>query len=108
MTISTPLEALQNLAHLYERGFRDTVTDTALLKITSSQVTRDESVLRDLERDLNELEEQYDMTSEEFFQKWTNGQLADSADFMDWNGLYQMTLEVRERLELLQGKSEPA
>jgi hypothetical protein len=105
MTISTPLETLRNLEQLYKRGFRDEVTDAALLKIASSQAARDEAVLRDLERDLSELEQQYQMTSEEFFQGWTAGQMADTADFMDWNALYQMAQEVRERLELLRGKT---
>ena len=105
MTISTPLETLRSLEQLYKRGFRDKVTDAALLKIASSQVARDEAVLRDLERDLSELERQYQMTSEEFFQGWIAGQMADTADFMDWNALYQMAQEVRERLELLRDKT---
>ncbi len=107
MTASTPLDMLRNLEQLYQSGFRDPVTDAALLKIASSQAARDEATLRDLERDLSELEQQYQMSSEEFFQRWTAGKLADSADFMDWNALYQMTREVRERLELLRGQTEP-
>lgn len=103
MTISTPLETLRNLEQLYKRGFRDNITDAALLKVASSQVARDEAVLRDLERDLTELEQQYGMSSQEFHQRWTAGQMDDTADFMDWHALYQMAHEVRERLELLRG-----
>lgn len=105
MTISTPLETLLNLEQLYKRGFRDNITDAALLKVASSQVARDEAVLRDLERDLSELEQQYGMSSQQFHQRWTAGQMDDTADHMDWNALYQMTQEVRERLELLRGQS---
>lgn len=104
MTVSTPLETLRNLEQLYKRGFRDNITDAALLKVASSQVARDEAVLRDLERDLSELEQQYGMSSQEFHQRWTTGQMDDTADFMDWNALYQMAHEVRERLELLRGQ----
>ena len=104
MAISSPLDALRNLEQLYERGFRDAVTDAALLRVASSQAARDEAVLRDLERDLSELEQQYEMSSEEFFQRWQAGEMADTADFMDWNALYQMAREVRQRLELLRGK----
>jgi hypothetical protein len=96
-----PLVTLQNLEQIYKRGFRDPVTDAALLKVASSQAARDEVVLRDLERDLQELEEQCGMPSDEFYQQWQAGQMADSADYMDWNALYRMMLEVRERLELL-------
>ncbi len=104
MTISTPLETLRNLEQLYKRGFRDNITDAALLKVASSQVARDEAVLRDLERDLGELEQQYRMSSQEFYEHWTTGQMDDTADFTDWNALYQMGREVRDRLELLRGQ----
>lgn len=106
MTVSTPLDALRGLEHLYKHGFRDAVTDAALLRVASSQVARDEAVLRDLERDLIDLEQQYQMSSSEFFQRWKSGEMADTADFMDWNALFQMVREVRERLELLRGETE--
>ena len=106
MAVSNPLEALRNLGQLYERGFRDAITDAALLRVASSQAARDEAVLRDLERDLSELEQQYQMSSVEFFQRWQAGEMADTADFMDWNALYQMAREVRERLDLLRGETE--
>ena len=105
-TLSSPLVALRNLEQLYERGFRDRLTDTALLRVASSQAARDEAVLRDLERDLSDLELEYDMPSEEFFRRWQAGEIADTAYFMDWNALYQMACEVRERLELLRGEPE--
>lgn len=81
---------------------------TALLRVALSQVARDEAVLRDLERDLCELEKQYGMSSEEFFQRWQAGKMADTADFMDWNALYRMANEVRTRLKLLRGEVEAA
>jgi len=108
VTLSTPLDVLRGLGQLYERGFRDAVTDAALLRVASSQIARDEAVLRDLERDLREFEQQYRVSSDEFFQRWQAGEMADTADFMDWNVLYQMAREIRERLELLRGEIEAA
>ncbi|NOZ05307.1 MAG: hypothetical protein GXP41_02990 [Chloroflexi bacterium] len=104
MVVLTPLEALRSLERLYRRGFHDPVMDTALLRITSSQAARDKAALRDLERDLRELEQQYQMSSDEFFRRWQCGEMADTADFMDWNALYQMAREVRERFDLLWGE----
>lgn len=63
MTVSNPLDAPRDLEQLYEHGFRDAVTDAALLRVASSQAARDEAVLRDLEPDLSELEQQYQMSS---------------------------------------------
>ena len=106
MTTSTPLDALRSLEQLYESGFHDAVTDAALRKIVESQATRDRVALHDLENDLRELEQQYQLTSEEFFHRWQAGEMPDTADFMDWNALYQIALEVHERLKLLHNEAE--
>jgi len=82
------------------------VTDIALLKIVSSQAARDKAVLHDLERDLHALEQQYQLSSDKFFRRWQAGEMPDTADFMEWNVLYQMTLEIQGRLRLLQGEAE--
>lgn len=108
MLTANPLVAVQNLEHLYSRGFRDEVTDAALLKVASSQATRDSVVLYDLERDMAEFEQQYNIPSNEFFRRWQAGEMDDSADFMDWNALYQMAHEVRQRLAFLQYESVTA
>ena len=105
--MTTPLATLRNLEPLYTQGFRDQVTDSALLKVAMSQVARDESALRDIERDLAELEQQYQMSSEVFYRRWQAGELGDAADFMDWNALYQMACQVRERLNVLRDTSTP-
>ncbi len=94
MTIASPLVAVQNLEQLYRHGFRDTVTDAALLKVASSQATRDTAVLYDLDRDLEAFEQEYNLSSTEFFQRWQDGKMTDSADFMDWNALYKMAREI--------------
>lgn len=104
--MSTPLTTLRNFERLYTRGFRDRVTDSALLKVAMSQIARDEAVLRDLERDLADFEEQYKMSSKVFYKRWQTGELGDAADFMDWSALYQMACEVHERLELLRDKPQ--
>jgi len=46
-----------------------------------------------LEEYLN-LEQRYRMASQEFFRRWQAGELADTADSMDWNMLYQMASYV--------------
>jgi len=76
----------------------------ALQTVVHSQIARDEAMLRDLVRDLAELEAQYAMSSEMFHTRWSAGELDDSADFMDWHVLYKMAAEVRERVALLKGE----
>lgn len=72
-----------------------------------NQIACDETVLRDLERDLADFEQQYHMSSEVFYQRWQAGELGDAADFMDWNALYQMAYQARERLALIRDETIP-
>jgi hypothetical protein len=55
---------------------------------------QDEGVLGDLKRDLWELEQRYQMASDDFFWRWKAGELTDSADYTDWSALYQMVREI--------------
>lgn len=102
--MSTPVATLRSLKRLYDQGFRDEVTDTALQKIVDSQIARDEATLRDLEDDLAELEAKYGMTSELFHQQWLAGELDDTADFFEWHAFYEMYVECRNRVALLKGE----
>ncbi len=97
-----PLAVLQSLEQLYENGFHDPVTDMALRKVAQSQFRRDQMVLRDLEADLARFERRYGYSSADFFRRWQAGEMPDTADFMDWNALFQMTQEIRHRLSLLE------
>ena len=106
MSTLAPLRVLRNLTQLYEHGFQDRVTDAVLLKVARSQMARDKASLRDLERDLHDFEQQYQLSSGEFFRRWQAGEMDDTADFMEWNALYQMALDVRERLYLLQNEAK--
>ena len=51
-------------------------------------------MLYDLDRDLEAFEQEYNLSSTEFFQRWQDGKMTDSADFMDWNALYKMAREI--------------
>jgi hypothetical protein len=55
------------------------------------------------ERDLEELERRYSMTSDAFVQRYRQGVMGDDADFVEWNALFRMYTKVQNRLSLLQG-----
>lgn len=52
---------------------------------------------------LSACESQYHMTSEEFYDKFSKGQLEDSVDFVEWANDYQhymtVKLEIERRLQ---------
>lgn len=52
-----------------------------------------------LVRTLLSYEQQYQMSSEEFYAQYQAGKLQDSADFVEWAGDYQHYLELKAELE---------
>jgi len=48
---------------------------------------------------LNTFEDQYHLESEEFFDKFSKGQLEDSADFIEWSNDYQHFMAIRSEIE---------
>jgi hypothetical protein len=101
MTI-TPLPDLERLNRLYTAGFRDAFLDSALHKIVERQAARDEADLQRVTRHLREFEVQYGLTSDEFFQKYQAGQLADTVDFTEWSAYCKMHRRILQRQRILQ------
>ena len=48
---------------------------------------------------LSIFENRYRMTSEEFFDKFSKGQLEDSEDFVEWANDYQHYVTIRREIE---------
>jgi hypothetical protein len=55
--------------------------------------------LSTLVRALLSYEQQYQISSEEFYAQYQAGKLQDSADFVEWAGDYQHYLEIKTELE---------
>jgi hypothetical protein len=53
-----------------------------------------EKQIADLEHKLKKFENQYQMSSQNFYQKFQNGELGDSTDFFEWNTYYEMLTQV--------------
>ena len=48
---------------------------------------------------LSNYERQYQMTSEEFFNRFSKGQAEDSEDFVEWANDYQHYVAIRHEIE---------
>lgn len=103
MAVSTALHDLQRLKQLYTAGFHDAFLDNALRKIIEHQTARDEADLRRVNEVLGQFERQYGLTSDEFWQRFQAGQMADTADFMEWNAFCKMRQRIISRLRILRG-----
>ena len=52
-----------------------------------------------LVRSLVIYEQRYKMSSHEFYSRYQGGEMADTADFVEWAGDYQQYLQLKEELE---------
>ena len=57
--------------------------------------------IANIQIDLEEFEEKYQMKSADFFQQFENGLLGDDSDFMIWSGIYEMQIKCKQNLQNL-------
>jgi Rad3-related DNA helicase len=93
---------LKALEEIFEKNLSDEYLPKALTKLISYEIAKTTQELQELRSELKVYEERFNMSSEEFFQKFNNGELGDSADFFEWATLYKMYMRASERLNLLQ------
>ncbi len=60
-----------------------------------------ETGLRRTERRLHDFENQYNMSSEEFYQRLTQDQIEETLDTIEWAGEYHTLLRLRQQHETL-------
>ncbi len=63
---------------------------------TTAVSTRNQANLAEIRAVLHEFEEQYGMETEVFWIAFQNGELEDTADFMEWNAFYHMEKRLIE------------
>ena len=95
-------ERLQALAELYQQSQESDLMDRALEKLLRHEAKRSQGQLNQLGIDLAEFEQQYGLSSGEFYQRFQAGQLGDDMDYVEWASLVQMVDNLEKRLQLLQ------
>ena len=81
-----------------------TVTNTESFDqgIIDYQIKERQKSLLNLKLDLKEFEEKYQMSSEKFYEQFSQGTLGDETDFIIWSGLIEMFQANQSQLEELQ------
>ena len=68
----------------------------------SSAIRKDlnegEYMLERFEKRLKEFEEKYDMSSDEFMEKFESGKLGDDEDFFEWYAVYRSKEHWKEKI----------
>lgn len=102
MTTSiTTLDKLHQLESLYRHGYQSAVVDRAVEKIIALEHAQALRELRTIEDDLAKFEQEYSMSSPDFYQRFQSGDLGDDADFFEWSALYGMAETLQQRLQTL-------
>ncbi len=96
------LNQLKTLETILEQGSYSDTLVLSLRKIILQEIHIIQVEIQDLEKDLKAFEEQYQLSSEQFYQQFKTGQLGDDIDFVEWSAFYQMWCSLQERLTLLQ------
>lgn len=50
-----------------------------------------------------QFEHQYGLSADDFWRRFQSGEMADTADFMEWNVFYKMRQRILSRLRILCG-----
>lgn len=103
MTVQTnTLDKIQMLESLFRQGYRSDYVDQTLDKIISLERTRARQELAELQIILEAFEEEYQMSSVDFYSQLQAGKLGDDADFFEWSAVYDMAQSLITRLGKLE------
>ena len=105
---STMAQRLRTLAQLYQHGQASQLMDRTLDKLLTYEADLCREQLGQLESDMAEFEEQYGLSSAEFYHRFQAGQTDDRMDYVEWASLVQMRDNLHERLRILSGELQPA
>src|SRR5574341_1023797 len=100
------MHALQRKVEVIEKVGAGALADQALRKLIHLYLQKYEKQLAEIQKELEPFEQQYGLSSEECYQRFTAGEMGDAADIMDWMGLYDNVLLYRERMATLREATE--
>ena len=100
--ISQTSEPLQILDLLYRYGYRSNLIDRSLNKIIELERANNLKQASELQTKLQTYELQYQMSSDIFYQRFSEGSLGDDIDYFEWSVFYELWQSVQERLQVLQ------
>jgi hypothetical protein len=92
---------LELLAVLYKKHPASDFMARTVDKMLEYEVQISREQLTELQHDLADYEQQYGLTSSEFYQQFQSGETDDCMDYVEWASLFQMAENLQERLYLL-------
>jgi hypothetical protein len=100
------MSTLQQKIEVMEKVGAGDLADQALLKLIRLHMQKYDKHVAEVQRELEPFEQRYGMSSAECHQRFMAGEMGDSADVMEWMGLYDDVLLYQERLATLRAATE--
>ena len=94
---------LHTLAELYEQRQVSDLMDRTLEKLLRHEAEECQALLSQLQADLAEFEQKYQLSSAEFYRQFQAGYIGDDMDYVEWASLIRMADNLAKRLRLLTG-----
>ena len=79
----------------------DAVLDSSLTKLLAREQLRMQRLTQRLRQDLRQFETAHRLLSEEFYARYSQGELGDEMDFIEWAATVEMLADAEKRLALL-------
>jgi hypothetical protein len=105
---SKVLHQLKLLEALYQQGGSNAAIEQTLDKIIDQELSVAQQKKAELDRDLQEFEARYDMTSEIFIQRFQTGVLGDDLEFLEWSAFYRLNQSLQCQINLLKTNGLPS
>jgi len=100
------MATVQERIKAMERAGAGILVDQTLKKLVGFQLQKYQRQAEAVQGQLAPFEEQYGMSSEDCYRRFLAGELGDSADLIEWVGLYENLLLFQDRMETLQAAAE--
>ena len=99
------LEKLHVLESIYRNGDHNELVDRTLDKLIDLERERAQREAQALQTELSRFEQQYQLASEEFYQRFQQGLLGDAGDYFEWSACYDMYRTAWQRIQELTGEA---
>lgn len=96
MNVSQKLEFLE--ASLLDSSEFDHILD----KLFDVVINQHQNRLDRYRRDLHEFEDQHNLDSAQFYQRFEAGEMGDAMDFFEWAGLYELYQALQGKINQLE------
>ncbi len=96
------MDASDKLEILKDTCSSDTEIDQVLGKLFDVTLNQHRRRLKRYEQDLKEFENNYDMDSKAFYERFQAGKLGDAMDFFECAGLYELRQDIVEKIHRLE------